>query len=157
MTVDWKRTLEETARPLTFRLASCRMLENIARRNLRAAISYYTDGSYLQDKVSFEKLEPFVKSLAAIHDEAKRHLQDARQEFDAEVTRRERAGLPLTGMTAADINSAGMQLAENLDLSAPSPLEEFLAAHRTVQPLFPADADEEEEDDQPTRTRKLGR
>lgn len=157
MTMDWQTDPADAARPITLRLAACRMHENIARRNLRDAISYYTDGSYLRDNVSFEKLEPLVKRLAAIHDQAKTHLHAAKQDFDAELARRQKAGIPPTGMTEADIHAAGMRLAENLDLSAPTPLDEFLAGHRTVQPLFPADADEEEDDDQPARARKLGR
>lgn len=159
MTVNWEEDPTQAARRLCLRLASARMHENIARTNLRDAISYYTSGSHLADKVSFEKLEPFVKNLAAVHDQMKHHLQIARQAFDQELARRQRANLPLTGMADSDVNAAGMQLAGNLDLSAPTPLDEFLAAHRTVTPLVtsPAAEEDDEENDEQQRRRTRSR
>lgn len=159
MTLNWEEEPAQVARRLCLRFASARMHENIARTNLRDAISYYTTNSHVADGVSFEKLEPLVKNLAAIHDQMKAHLQIAREAFDQEVARRQKARIPLTGMADSDINAAGMQLAENLDLSAPTPLDEFLAAHRTVTQLFPATAAEgdDEDDDEQQRRRTRGR
>lgn len=146
MTTEWPGiTPEEKARILTLRVATAQHFEGIARVQLKECLTYYET---VQDgPVPTQELESLIRTLANEWELHRASLRTARQQLQHEKDLRLQQKRSLQGLDEEAIRSARMRMTEDIDIAAPTPLDELLAKHQSPQPSDETDEDE----DQPLR------
>lgn len=152
MTVDWPGIPpDETARRLALRVATAEFHEGVARVQLTGAIEFYKSHN---SAIPQDKIETLVKQLADEWREHHAYLNRARQDLQAEKDRRLQNKLPLEGLSEANISAERARLAEGIDLTAPTPLDDLIAQYPSLDAAHPPLADTEDDDEEALRSRR---